>query len=113
MSGQSAAMFGKHLRAVRERQGMSLRSLAHLSKISLGYMHQIETGKASIPTPARIAEFAKWLRIDGDELAAAAGKVPDDVIRLIVERPELCVVIRQLGAMSDRKIAKILEKVTQ
>ena len=113
MSGRSAAQFGKHLRSARQRQGMSLRSLAHLSKISLGYMHQIETGKSSIPTPARIAEFAKWLRVDGDELAAAAGKVPDDVIRLIVERPELCVVIRQLGAMSDRKIAKILEQVTQ
>ena len=62
--------FGKHLRAVRQRQGMSLRSLAHLSEISLGYMHQIETGKASVPTPARIAEFAKWLKVDGDELAA-------------------------------------------
>lgn len=105
--------FGKHLRAVRQRQGVSLRSLAHLSKISLGYLHQIETGKASVPTPARIAEFAKWLRVDGDELAAAAGKVPDDVIRLIVERPELCVLVRKLGAMSNRSINKILEQVTQ
>lgn len=104
--------FGKHLRAVRQKRGMSLRSLAHLSKISLGYMHQIETGKASVPTPARIAEFAKWLRVDGDELAAAAGKVPDDVIRLIVERPELCVLVRGLADVSDAELSKILEKVT-
>ena len=97
MTGRSAAMFGKHLRAVRERQGMSLRSLAHLSKISLGYMHQIETGKASIPTPARIATFAKFLKVDGDELAAAAGKVPDDVIQALVEKPALCAVVRKLA----------------
>ena len=90
--------FGKHLRAVRERQGMSLRSLAHLSQISLGYLHQIETGKASVPTPARIATFAKWLKVDGDELAAAAGKVPDDVIQALVRKPELCAVVRKLAA---------------
>ena len=97
MTGQNSKTFGKHLRAVRERQGMSLRSLAHLSKISLGYMHQIETGKASVPTPARIAEFAKWLKVDGDELAAAAGKVPDDVIQALVKNPALCAVVRRLA----------------
>jgi len=85
------------LRAVRERQGMSLRSLAHLSKISLGYLHQIETGKASVPTPARIATFAKFLKVDGDELAAAAGKVPDDVIQALVRKPALCAVVRKLA----------------
>ena len=93
--------FGKHLRKVRERQGMSLRSLAHLSKISLGYMHQIETGKASIPTPARIATFAKFLKVDGDELAAAAGKVPDDVIQALVRKPALCAVVRRLAAEEE------------
>ena len=97
MTGRSASAFGKHLRAVRERQGMSLRSLAHLSQISLGYLHQIETGKASVPTPARIATFAKWLRVDGDELAAAAGKVPDDVIQALVRKPALCAVVRKLA----------------
>ena len=97
MSGQSAKQFGKHLRSARQQQNMSLRSLAHLSQISLGYMHQIETGKASIPTPARIAEFAKWLKIDGDELAAAAGKVPDDVIQALVKKPALCAVVRKLA----------------
>ncbi len=97
MSGRSAAQFGKHLRSARQRQGMSLRSLAHLSKISLGYMHQIETGKASIPTPARIATFAKFLKVDGDELAAAAGKVPDDVIQALVKKPALCAVVRKLA----------------
>ena len=97
MTRHKAAAFGKHLRAVRERQGMSLRSLAHLSKISLGYMHQIETGKASVPTPARIATFAKWLKVDGDELAAAAGKVPDDVIQALVKQPALCAVVRKLA----------------
>jgi transcriptional regulator with XRE-family HTH domain len=94
-------MFGKHLRAVRERQGMSLRSLAHLSGISLGYMHQIETGKASIPTPARIATFAKFLKVDGDELAAAAGKVPDDVIQALVKKPALCAVVRKLAMVES------------
>ena len=93
--------FGKHLRAVRQRQGISLRSLAHLSKISLGYLHQIETGKASVPTPARIATFAKWLKVDGDELAAVAGKVPDDVIQALVKNPALCAVVRQLAAMEE------------
>ena len=97
MSGQSAEQFGKHLRSARQQRGMSLRSLAHLSKISLGYMHQIETGKASIPTPARIATFAKWLKIDGDELAAAAGKVPDDFIQYLVNKPALCAVVRKLA----------------
>jgi transcriptional regulator with XRE-family HTH domain len=98
--------FGQHLRSARRQRGMSLRSLAHLSKISLGYMHQIETGKASVPTPARIAEFAKWLKVDGDKLAAAAGKVPDDVIRLIVERPALCAVVRTMATMSDHEITE-------
>lgn len=105
--------FGKHLRAVRQKQGVSLRSLAHLSKISLGYLHQIETGKASVPTPARIAEFAKWLKVDGDELAAVAGKVPDDVIQVLVKRPALCAVVRGLADVSDAELSKILEQVTQ
>ena len=95
--------FGKHLRAVRQRQGMSLRSLAHLSKISLGYLHQIETGKASVPTPARIATFAKWLKVDGDELAAVAGKVPDDVIQALVQNPALCAVVRRLAMEETTK----------
>ena len=111
MSGRSAAQFGKHLRSARQRQGMSLRSLAHLSKISLGYMHQIETGKASVPTPARIATFAKWLKIDGDALAAAAGKVPDDVTRLLVANPALCAVVRRMATMSDAEIHNVMESM--
>ncbi len=101
MTRQKAAAFGKHLRALREQQGMSLRSLAHLSEISLGYMHQIETGKASVPTPERIATFAKWLKVDGDALAAAAGKVPDDVIQALVKKPSLCAVVRKLAEMEE------------
>ena len=111
MTRHEAVEFGKHLRAVRQQQGMSLRSLAHLSKISLGYMHQIETGKASVPTPGRIAAFAKWLRVDGDELAAAAGKVPDDVIRLLTARPALCGVLRRLATMTDSEIRKVVEPI--
>ena len=92
----SAERFGSMVRQERLARGLSLRDLAQRIGVSPTYVSLIERGKTSLPTEERVRAIAFELKIDADVLLAAAGQVPDDVVRILLSDPvRLCALIRE------------------
>ena len=79
--------FGRRIRKLRKRSGVSLRKFADQMGLSAAYLSRIETGKFPPPAEDKIIAMAEALEADTDELLALAGKVSSDIVERIVENP--------------------------
>jgi transcriptional regulator with XRE-family HTH domain len=72
--------FGKRLRELRQKKGLTLRGLAEATGLSFTYLSKVETGKVPY-TPAvdKIRAIAEVLEVDALELLEAADKVPPEL----------------------------------
>ena len=59
-----AARLGQTIRRIREARRVSLRSLARQIGVSAGYLSQVERGRCSVPTVARLRAIALVLDAD-------------------------------------------------
>ena len=82
------ASISEVLRKAREAKRQSLRSAAADLGVNPSYLSRVETGER--PPSASLRERAEGLYgIDSDTLALSSGVVPDDVLEIIREHPEL------------------------
>lgn len=81
----SVATVGLHLRRLRKARGLSLRELADASKLSVGFVSQIERGLSS-PSLRTLTRLADSLSVGIGELFSEDGATKDGD-RLIVARP--------------------------
>lgn len=68
--------FGAHLRATRERAGLSLRELAARATMNYGYLARIESGERSKPAPDVLQRLADALEVDSADFFAFFGVKP-------------------------------------
>ncbi len=103
--------FGVRLRELRESARMSQRRLAELAGITHVYVSKLENGRLESDRPSRrvIAAIQTALEVTGDDLTIAAGIVPDDIKRRIMERPD---VFLRLAKLSDRALDKLTRNLT-
>ncbi|BCG57453.1 helix-turn-helix domain-containing protein [Paenibacillus sp. URB8-2] len=73
-----AKEFGNYLRALREERDLSINQLALYSGVSNAQISRIENGLRKPPKPETLRKLAQALKIDYDELMAAAGHVNED-----------------------------------
>jgi transcriptional regulator with XRE-family HTH domain len=86
--------FGAFLRALRLKQGRSLRGVAKQLQVSPQYLSAVECSKSAPPAPARLKALARILQVDLDVLLAHAGRIPPDVLRALKD-PSLFATIRK------------------
>jgi len=72
--------FGRTLKELREKAGMSQSELADELGISFTYLSKIENGIRPAPSEKLIYRLAEILHADSDELLAISGKVPAEVV---------------------------------
>lgn len=65
--------FGDYLRQLREAKKFTVRQLATYSKVSHGYISQVENGTRNRPTPKIIEKLAPVLGITYEEMMKKAG----------------------------------------
>lgn len=99
--------FGQFVRRLRKEKAFSLRDLA--SKVGVGYTYlsKIENGKLDFgdyPSESLIRKLARVLSGDEDELMLLAEKMPEQIRRRVVERPD---VFRVLAACDDLALDKL------
>lgn len=70
--------FGRYLKEVRIKKGLSMRELSRRSGVSQAYISQLESGKKGTPTPEQLFKLAPCLDIDYMDLMKAAGYVMED-----------------------------------
>ena len=86
--------FAREIKRLRQIECLTQQEVADKCGIAKTYVCALEYAR-SLPNWVVIRRLADALQADADELAALAGVVPDDVRRLMCERPALAKMLRQ------------------
>jgi transcriptional regulator with XRE-family HTH domain len=103
--------FGERVRELRKAKNLTLRELAAKVKVNFTYLSKIENHKLDFgdyPGEGLIRKLAKVLGADEDELLLLAEKIPDDIRKRVVQRPDA---FRKFAALDDKTIDRILEEL--
>lgn len=102
--------FGDVLRKRRIEKGFSLRKFAELVDISPTYLSLVETGKADYaPAVERVLKMAELLGADPDQWIALAGRMPDDVKKIILKDPEqMPALLRAAKNLTPEQLRKLI-----
>lgn len=107
------ATFGQRLRDLRKAKGLSQRALAEMVKTNFTYLSKIENGKldfAQYPSEQLIRALATALEADVDELLLLAQKIPEQIKKRVIERPDA---FRKLANLDDETMDRLLNELDQ
>lgn len=103
--------FGQRVRELRLARGMSLRDLAPLVGVGYTYLSKVENGRLDFgdyPSDALIHRLADSLKADEDELLLLAERIPDDIKKRVLQRPDA---FRMLARCDDATLDKVIGKL--
>ena len=109
--------FGDYVRQRREElrekdARYSLRRVATAIGVEPSYLSKVERGEQPPPSEKTIVALAKELNEDADMLLALAGKVSEDLQRIIRKRPKLFAqLIRDLKDLPDHAVLRLVREV--
>jgi HTH-type transcriptional regulator, competence development regulator len=101
-------IFGERVRQLRKARNLTLREVASKVRVNFTYISKIENQKLSFgeyPSEDLIRKLAKLLKADEDELLLLAEKIPADVRKRVIERPDA---FRKFASLDDRVLDKVL-----
>jgi transcriptional regulator with XRE-family HTH domain len=107
------ATFGQRLRDLRKAKGLSQRALAEMVKTNFTYLSKIENEKldfAQYPSEQLIRALATALEADMDELLLLAQKIPEQIKKRVIERPDA---FRKLANLDDETMDRLLNELDQ
>jgi transcriptional regulator with XRE-family HTH domain len=107
------ATFGQRLRDLRKGKGLSQRALGDMVGINFTYLSKIENEKldfAQFPSEDLIRKLAAALEADVDELLLLAKKIPEQIKKRVIERPDA---FRKLADLDDETMDRLLEGLDQ
>jgi transcriptional regulator with XRE-family HTH domain len=76
------------LRDLRETRGASLRAAARDLGVDPSYLSRLERGEKPA-SPGVLERAARYYQVEQEELALAAGALPQDVVQILRDHPEL------------------------
>ena len=104
--------FGKRVRELRQARGLSLRDLAPLVGVGYTYLSKVENGRLDFgdyPSDALIHRIAESLEADEDELLLLAERIPEDIKKRVLQRPDA---FRMLANCDDATLNKMIGKLS-
>lgn len=104
-----AASFGATLRLLRIDSGISLRGLAQRIGVSSAYLSRVENGLDPLPTPDRLIEIARTLRLPATLLVDLAQRTGSFVSRYLEDVPAASALFLEIARrrLSPMQIARI------
>ncbi|WP_165570378.1 helix-turn-helix transcriptional regulator [Aeromicrobium sp. IC_218] len=84
------------LRRAREARGISLRAAASDMGLAASQLSRMERGLRGVSTESA-GQLRQYYGLSDDEMALAEGRVPADVMRILLENPDLIELIRKKG----------------
>jgi transcriptional regulator with XRE-family HTH domain len=101
--------FGERVREHRKGKNLTLRDVASKMDINFTYLSKIENGKldfSEFPSEKLIRKLAKVLNADVDELLLLAEKIPDEIRKRVIQRPDA---FRKIAKLDDETLDKLIE----
>jgi transcriptional regulator with XRE-family HTH domain len=105
--------FGDRLRELRKAKGFTLRDLAGKVRVNFTYLSKVENERldyGDYPSDDLIGRLAKALDADEDELLLLARKIPPQIKRRVLERPDA---FRKLAKLNDKALDRLLAQVEE
>lgn len=105
--------FGEKIRELRKAKNLTLRNVAAKVDVNFTYISKIENGKLDFgdyPSEKLIRKLAKVLKADVDELLLLAEKIPADIKKRVVQRPDA---FRKFASLSDEEINRLLGQIDE
>lgn len=102
--------FGQRLRELRKARNLSQKALADKVGINFTYLSKIENERldfAQFPSEELIRKLAAALEADEGELMILAQKIPEQIKKRVMERPDA---FRKFADLDDKTIDRILEE---
>jgi transcriptional regulator with XRE-family HTH domain len=81
------------LRQLREKRGQSLRAAASELGVAPSHLSRLERGEKS-PSNELRRRAAHYYGVDEDSVTLDEGRVPDDIIQILQEHPEVLAELR-------------------
>jgi HTH-type transcriptional regulator, competence development regulator len=106
-----AMTFGGRVRQLRKAKGLTLRDLAPRVGVGFTYLSKIENGRldfGDFPGESLIRKLASALGADEDELLLLAEKIPDDIRRRVLQRPDA---FRKLARLDDKALDRLVARI--
>lgn len=103
--------FGERIRELRKAKNLGQRGLGDLVGVSFTYISKIENEKLDFgdyPSEELIGKLASALNTEADELLLLAKKVPEQIKKRVMERPDA---FRKFADLDDDKLDGLLEKL--
>ena len=100
--------FGERVRELRQAKNLTLRGLAAKVGVGFTYLSKVENERldfADYPSDDLICRVAKALNADADELLLLAKKIPYQIRRRVLERPDA---FRRLAGLDDKALDKVI-----
>lgn len=96
--------FGDRVRELRKHKGLGQRALADLIGVSFTYVSKIENHRLDFgdyPSEALIHKLADVLEVEEDELMLLTERIPDQIRRRVMARPDA---FRAIAALDDNSL---------
>ncbi len=90
MNSVSSNSFGLLLRKLRLKKGLSIKKLSSDLNINYTYISKLENNK-SIPSEDFIKKVSDTFGYDQEELMLRAGKIPEDILKILCDNPKAAV----------------------
>jgi len=103
--------FGDRIRELRKAKALGQRALAEKVGVSFTYVSKIENEKLDFgdyPSEELIGKLAEALDADKDELLILAEKIPDQIKKRVMERPEA---FRKIADLDDKSLDKVIRQI--
>ena len=103
--------FGDRIRELRKAKALGQRALAEKVGVSFTYVSKIENEKLDFgdyPSEELIGKLAAALDADKDELLLLAEKIPDQIKKRVMERPEA---FRKIADLDDKSLDKVIQQI--
>lgn len=105
--------FGQRLRELRKARNLSQKALADKVEINFTYLSKIENERldfAQFPSEELIRRLAAALETDEGELMILAQKVPEQIKKRVMERPDA---FRKFADLDDKEIDRLLDEIDE
>jgi HTH-type transcriptional regulator, competence development regulator len=79
--------FGGMFRRLRKTAGLGIKGLAPHLGVTYSYLSKLENGN-TLPSEELVYRTARYFSCDPNPLLLAAGKIPQDVLRILQDHPE-------------------------
>ena len=104
----SNELFGSFIREKRLEKGYTVRKFCEILDVSQTFLSRMERNEIPAPGEEKIRIMAEKLDVNPEKLIFMANKMPAEVKKMIIDRPDIVPILRVASTKTPEEINKIV-----